>query len=196
MSSDNTPTTGPYTVGAPHPNTKSHATFETKPSVPEYTGGGYEHWRSTEYRPHTPRQGKEDVYVSAHQLLAVVACYPLETPIEDVLADLSENDVHHNAPEVKADAGVPWDNRPDAIEVVDHARHSSRTQAQVRAWGEDAKQAARDPIQPDHAGEDVCAGCGEPAEMLATSEDWEGERCLDCAQRDAGGETIELGGGV
>lgn len=194
MSSDNSPSAG-YTLGAPHPNTQPYATLETKPSHPEYTGGGYEHWRSTEHRPHTPRQGKEDVYVSVHRLTAVVECYDSATPIEDVLADLDEKDVHHSAPEVDDDWAVPWDNRPETLSVLSHRRHSERTQAQVRAGAEDAKRAAQGSVQPT-AGEDVCAGCGEPAEMLATSAGFEGERCLDCAKRDCNGETIELGGGA
>jgi glycogen synthase len=47
-----------------------------RPTATVDSGGGYEHWRSSEERPHTPRDGKESVYASHHRLLAVVACYP------------------------------------------------------------------------------------------------------------------------
>lgn len=50
------------------------ARFETK--VGSGSGAGYERWRSYEYRPSTDPDGKEDVYVAHHRLLAVVECYP------------------------------------------------------------------------------------------------------------------------
>jgi len=190
MSSENA---AEYTLGRTHPNTKDHATYETKPSPPGYTGGGYTHWRSTEHRPHTPTPGKEDVYASVHRLTAVVACYDLDTPLEDILDDLHGKDVHHSAPEVDRDYGVPWDNRHDAIEVKDHGRHSSITQAEMRAYGEDAKQQALEPTRHDSEGE--CSGCGREVDTPATSPGFQGERCIECAKRECGGEPIELRGG-
>lgn len=192
MSQNDTP--GGYVEGPVHPNTKPYATYETKPSVPGYTGGGYEHWRSTERRPHTPARGKEDVYASVHRLTAVVACYSLDTPLSDVLDDLHGRDVHHNAPEVDRDIGIPWDNRHSALEVKDHATHSSITQTQMRAWGEDTKpdtttrERLRDP--GDDSG---CPGCGRSdVDVIASSPGFEGERCLECAQRECDGEPVEI----
>jgi transposase-like protein len=62
---------------------------------------GYEHWR------HKSFDGDHDVKV--HRLLAV-AKYGFQ-------AVTSEMDVHHQN-------GVPWDNRYQNIEVVDHAEHT------------------------------------------------------------------------
>ncbi|WP_256943887.1 hypothetical protein [Halobacterium hubeiense] len=199
MSQPNRDPSGEYVEGEVHPNTKPYATFETKPRT--YTasgwdsGSGYEHWRSTEHRPHTARQGKEDVYVSHHRLLAVVACYDLDTPIEVVLEDLRDRDVHHNAPETNDDAGFPFDNRPSVLEVINHKTHSERTQAQMRAWGEDAKQRAHEPAT--HGDDGVCPGCGrEDVDVDATSPGFDGQRCIECAMEECDGEPIDLGGGV
>jgi len=148
-----------------------------------YTGGGYERWRSKEYRPESPRDGKEDVYVYHHRLLAVVACYDPSMRIEDVLADIRGSDVHH-------ESGCPFDNRPGNLAVLDHGEHSSTTQAQKRAWAEDAK---READEQSVEASDVCAGCGAESEFLATSEGFEGARCLECAKRDAEGHSIEVG---
>jgi hypothetical protein len=139
-------------AGEADPRRQDYATFETKPSIPQYTGGGYEHHRSTEYRPHTPGESSEDVYCSQHRLLAVVACYDLETPIADVLADLAAKDVHHRS-------GVPWDNRPGNLEVRSHGDHAQLTQTQRRAWAADKKrQLEQEASQP--AGRDECESCG------------------------------------
>ncbi|WP_256403267.1 HNH endonuclease [Halorubrum salinum] len=148
------------------------------------SGAGYERWRSTEHRPHTPTAGREDVYVAHHRLLAVVECYSLDEPIESVLDDLAEKDVHHCN-------GVKWDNRPENIEPVEHARHASITQEQVRAWAEDEKRERRRRAA-GVSDDDVCDGCGEPAEPLATSPGFAGERCLECAKQESDGEPIEV----
>lgn len=181
------PASSTYVVGEPHPNSRSVATFETKPSVAEYTGGGYEHWRSVEYRPHTPTQGSEDVYVSHHRLLAVVACYPSDEPLSEVLDDLREKDVHH-------ESGVPWDNRPANLTVVEHDRHAEITQTQRLTWAEDARreveQAEQQPLGVDVS---TCDRCGCETDRLAECDGWPGERrCLDCAKQTADGEVIRL----
>lgn len=162
---------------------QSYARFEhAKPG--DGSGAGYERWRSTERRPHTATSGREDVYVAHHRLLAVVECYSLDEPIVLVLDDLAEKDVHHCN-------GVKWDNRPENIEPVEHARHASITQEQVRAWAEDEKR-EREQERAGVVDADLCAGCEEPAELLATSPGFAGERCLECARQECDGEPIEV----
>lgn len=162
---------------------QSYARFEhAKPG--DGSGAGYERWRSTEHRPHTSTNGREDVYLSHHRLLAIVECYPIDEPIESVLEDLAEKDVHHRN-------GIKWDNRPGNIEPVEHARHASITQEQVRAWAQDEKRERQRHEAGVGAG-DVCDGCGEPAEPLATSPGFAGERCLECARQECDGEPIEV----
>ena len=92
------------------------ARFETKAG--SGSGAGYERWRSWERRPHTERDGKEDVYVAHHRLLAVVECYAASTPLWAIFADLDGSDVHH-------ENGLKWDNRRENIEVVDHGEHAA-----------------------------------------------------------------------
>lgn len=183
-----------YVVGEPHPNRDPCASFETKPSPVDYTGGGYEHWRSHEFRPETPGTRKEDVYVSHHRLLAVVACYDVEIPLRDVLDDLAEKDVHHTT-------GVPWANFGDSpnfdepgIEVVDHGRHSEITQTQRRAWAADKKQEVESAEQQPLAADDsTCDRCGDEVDVLAECDTWpDEERCIECANETAEGEEIRL----
>jgi len=174
-----------YSYGPTHPNQQPYATFETKPSPPEYTGGGYEHWRSYEWRPHTARQSKESSYVSHHRLLSVVACYDADRPLDEVLADLRGKDVHHQS-------GVAWDNRPDNLAVLDHGEHSSVTQSQVRAWGEDAKREAADAQQARVTEPGTCPSCGEEMDIECTSAGFDGSRCVECAKQECDGETINV----
>ena len=56
-----------------------------------------------------------DVKMTVHRLLAVA-----EFGIEAV----KDMDVHHNAPEADRSWGVPWDNRPDVIELVTEEEHA------------------------------------------------------------------------
>lgn len=56
-----------------------------------------------------------DEKVTVHRLLAV-AEFGIDT--------VKDMDVHHNAPEVDRSWGVPWDNRPDAIELMTSAEHT------------------------------------------------------------------------
>jgi hypothetical protein len=92
------------------------ARFETKAG--SGSGAGYERWRSWEYRPSTERDGKEDVYVPHHRLLAIVECYSATTPLWAIFADLDGSDVHH-------ENGLKWDNRAENIEVVEHGEHAA-----------------------------------------------------------------------
>ncbi|QLG62862.1 hypothetical protein [Halorarum salinum] len=177
-----------YVLGEAAPQQDTCARFETKGG--HGSGAGYERWRSYEFRPHTPRRGKEDVYVPHHRLLAVVACYPPDMPIEDILADLDGKDVHHSSPEVEGDRGVKWDNRPSCLHVIDHAEHSSITNAQVRAWAEDDK-ARRDSPDPEPDA-DACVVCGATEEPFGRSPDWDGLRCLPCAKEASEGAPIEV----
>ena len=189
------PSAAEYVLGDAPPQRKDYATFETKP--PNYTatgkrdsGAGYERWRSYEYRPETRGVEKEDVYVAHHRLLAVIACYPLEMPIEEILEDLDGKDVHHNCPDVEKNHGVPWDNRHDGLETLTHGGHSKITTTQMRAWGEDAKRQAEEPPEPDEEG---CVSCDDTDGPLATSEDFSGKRCISCATEAADGGTIDVG---
>ena len=91
------------------------ARFETKGG--DGSGAGYERWRSWERRPSSDVDGKEDVYVPHHRLLAVVGCYADTMRIGAILRDLDGKDVHH-------ENSVKWDNRPSNIEVLGHGEHS------------------------------------------------------------------------
>jgi|GEM_PF-2335070 len=166
-----------YVIGEPHPQTDTHPTVETKPSPPAYTGGGYEHARSTEYRPHTPTDGSESVYCSIHRLSAVVWCYSDDWTVGEILADLDGKDVHHKS-------GVPWDNRPANLSVESHSRHSSITQSQRRAWAADAKRRARKRDHEPLANTDgpACDECGTTDAPLARGEGFDGRRCPECVR--------------
>lgn len=173
-------TTTDYGLG-PSRAVQQFARFETKRG--SGSGAGYERWRSWEYRPHTPRDGKQDVFVPHHRLLAVVACYPEDMPVGEVLAHLKGRDVHHKS-------GVEWDNRPDNLAVREHGTHAEITQAQMRAWAEDARDRATGPPTFD---QDRCDNCGDEADVLASSSDFDGEVCIACAKRLSDGAPIEVG---
>lgn len=166
-----------YVAGRPHPNQQQYATYYTKPSSPGYTGGGYKLWRSNEERPHTPTQGKEDVYVAGHRLLAVSECYPSDMPISEILEDMKGKDVHHTTGFPSANFGDSPNFDEPGIEVIGHGEHSSITQVEMRAWGEDAKREVETP--------DVlrCVRCDDVLEEVKlTSDDWDGPACHDCAK--------------
>ncbi|ADJ14432.1 hypothetical protein [Halalkalicoccus jeotgali] len=183
----------PYVLGRAPIQQMAYARFETKPPTPNGdTGAGYERWRSYEYRPETPGQEKEDVYVSHHRLLAVIACYPIEMPIEEVLEDLKGQDVHHNCPDVDGDRGIPWDNRHDGIEVLDHGEHSSITQAEMRAFAEDIRR-ERECSSAENATR--CERCDTRDGPFGTADGFDGVRCLECAVREADGGPIDMGVG-
>lgn len=197
MSANDQPESRSHVLGPTHGNTSRTATFETKPATYSNgrwnSGSGYEHWRSTEFRPHTPRGSSESVYASHHRLLAVVACYPMSMPIEDVLDDLRGSDVHHNCPDVDDDWGIPWDNRHDCLEVLGHGEHSSITQAQQRAWAEDAKRKGVSEALPQGSkGSERCRRCDETEGPLATSEGFDGTLCIQCATDESDGEPINV----
>jgi len=178
---------------------RSHARLETKPTCgPSDTGGGYEHVRTREYDDSDPREGRIDVYVSHHRLLAVawnvthsVDGEPLFddelTGVVDMTA-LDGIDIHHNAPEADADRGVPWDNREATLSWVGHAEHSGLTNAAKRAYAEDAKRVRDGEVSLESAA--TCAECD--AEIAAAVA---GERyCLDHATAAAKrtGETVKV----
>jgi len=168
---------------------RKHPRLETKPTT-QYTdrrhdtGGGYERVRSTERRAHTPGDRREDVYVPVHRLCAVAWCYGPDWSVEEILADLAGSDVHHTS-------GVEWDNREDCLTVMAHDRHASLTNSDRRAIAESSKRQVEAARQRG-LDEAECAACGAVTDTLATSPGFEGERCLDCATRDADGAEIRL----
>lgn len=190
-----------YSLGPVHGNTKSCATFSTKPTTQLTdrrvdTGGGYERWRSTEYRPSSSVGRKEDVYVPVHRLSAVAWCYPEDMEVGEILQHLDGRDVHHTV-------GVEWANFGESpnfdepgLQVCDHGRHSEVTQAQMRAWAEDAKESAREGAGQMVAGGGTagerCAECGDSEGVLATTENLEDNYCLGCVRERADGDTIEV----
>jgi len=163
--------------------------FTFKPSTPGYTGGGYARIRSTEYREHTSGTGADDVFVAVHRLAAVAWHLPEGTLGEDVaLSALSGVDVHHVQPDT-GERGMPAANGEDWTKLVAHGRHSEITQAEMRAWGEDAKTAAEDCADEGA----VCSRCGGKDDFGGTVAGREG-LCFDCAAAVARetGETIEV----
>lgn len=195
------PDSSPYTVG-PATYRSPHARLETKPSSVRYeywdgerykavfdSGGGYERFRSWEYRPHTPGDKKEDVYAYHHRLLAVAWLFPDGWTAEDILPELAGRDVHHSAPEVDRDIGFKDDNRECCLHLRDHGGHSSITQADMRAWAEDSKADAYEPPEPER-----CGRCGGDLDTPCTSDDWSGRYCLSCAQAASDGSPIKVEG--
>lgn len=63
----------------------------------------------------TPRDGDDRLTVMMHRLLAVH-----KYGFKEVKGKV----VHHNAPEADRSWGIPWDNRPDAIELVAEEEHA------------------------------------------------------------------------
>lgn len=177
-----------YVLGPVHGNTQPYATYETKQSA-EYadgrtgSGGGYTRWRSWEYRPETPGEDKEDVYVAVHRLHYLTHPDLDGVSLDEALRELAGCDIHHTN-------GCRFDNRHENYELLSHAEHSSRTQAEIRAYGEDAKEAAHTP-----PGEEPtwCPGCHEEIETPCRSDGYDGVRCLECAKRDCNGCRIHLG---
>lgn len=172
-----------YVVGAASPQRDATASFEFKAPDPDRTGGGYPRWRAWEYRPETPGDRKEDVYVAVHRLAAVAWLLPDGTLGEDVhLAELDGVDVHH-------ELGMPAANVEDELALVEHGTHSEVTQAQMRAWGEDAKRTVADDGPAD---EERCEHCGAAADVRCRSPDWDGAVCMGCAQRLSEDAPIEV----
>lgn len=69
--------------------------------------GGYEYCK-------TETDG-EEYHVLLHRLLAVS---------EFGFDAVTGKDVHHNAPEADRSWGIPWDNRPDVIELLTEEEHT------------------------------------------------------------------------
>jgi len=66
---------------------------------------GYEYWTSSEWRPGQDSRTTEIVYV--HRLLAVA---------EHGFKAVANRDVHH-------ENGIPWDNRPSNVDLLDKSEH-------------------------------------------------------------------------
>lgn len=179
----------PYVIGDAHANQLGYARFETKPAAWTGrrwdTGSGYERWRSYEYRPETSRVGKEDVYVSVHRLCAVAWLLPPDAP----LSAMQNVDVHHNYHVEWANFGESSNFDEPGLALLEHGRHSEITQAELRAWGEDAKRQAAGEIDDDGV---ACVRCSETPDVACESPDWDGIACLECAKRLSDGATIEV----
>lgn len=170
-----------YTNGPTYAQSE-RPTFTFKPSSPGYTGGGYARIRSTEWREHTSRRAAEDVYVSVHRLAAVAWLLPDGVLGEDVhLSDLEGKDVHHTL-------GMPSANGEGWLELHDHGTHSSITQTEMRAYGEDAKRRVDD----DSTDDDRCVRCDAELNTVCRSPDWNGNACPECAKRLSDGAAIEV----
>lgn len=159
---------------------KERPTFEYKPSSTNYTGGGYARVRSSEYRDHTAGDGTDDVFVSVHRLAAVAWLLPDGELGTDVfLSDMGGMDVHHTQPDRDA-PGMPASNGEDWLELIDHGGHSEVTQAQMRAWGEDAKKQATLEYDETDVPDDRCAECDEPDPDCRVGEKLV---CLECSMK-------------
>jgi hypothetical protein len=173
---------------------RKHAVVATRPTNhPHDSAGGYERVRTTERVESDARKGPVDVYLAHHRALAIAwdvgACLP-SADFEGVvdLSILDGLDVHHDAPEADAERGVEWDNREACLSVIDHDDHAALTNAERRAYAEDAKRLRDSETTPTaKAG---CVECGDdPAARVA------GERyCLDHATAAAreSDETVEV----
>lgn len=200
------PDENPYVIGPSR--ARKHPNVETKPTPTlrdrSYrdldpatrstydSGGGYERVRSTEVRPHTSAQGSEDVYAAIHRLNAVAWWDDPDATASDILPQLAGQDVHHDAPEVSESRGVEWDNRECCLSVIDHGRHTTKTNvtnAEIRAWGEDAKRQAASDGRGDDPEE--CRRCGA-TETLVRSPDFDGLRCPSHAAEESDGATMEV----
>lgn len=166
----------PYVVGDTYAR-RNVPRFEFKSGATGYTGGGYPRVRSCERGPESGH-GSNDVFVSIHRLIAVARCYPDDWTVAEIQEDMIGKDVHHKL-------GMPSANVPAELEVRDHGDHSGITQAQRRAWAEDAKRERQQTFD-----EPTCSASGCDAEVKAAVG---GERyCLECATEHAGGETVEI----
>ena len=176
-----------HVIGEPHPNQRSHATFEFKQADPDRTGGGYPRWRSYELRPETPGRQKEDVYVSVHRLCAVAWLFEDGRTAEDILrsGDLIGADVHH-------ELEMPSANLESELSLRGHGTHSEITQTKRRAWAEDAKRDIEE-RESRPIGADECARCGAVETNLAECDAWPGEqRCIECAIETSNGHEVRL----
>jgi len=159
--------------------------FEFKAGSPDHTGGGYPRLRSTERRPHTPGDGADDVFVPVHRLAAVAWHLPDGTLGEDVhLSALSGADIHHTQPD-RDRRGMPAANGEAWTEMLDHGDHSEVTQAEMRAWAADAREAVEsDTDATQGTAEDssrVCAACGAESDTLCIYRGVTEAVCPECA---------------
>jgi hypothetical protein len=176
---DTDSTDSEYVTGDAPPQRCDCATYYTKPGVAGCTGGGYELWRSKEERAGYPDGKKYDCYVAVHRLLAVVACYPDDWSVAEINADMVGKDVHH-------ESGVPWDNRPDELTVMEHGRHASLTNSEKRAFAEDAKRLRDGQATIDDSG--GCSECAADAEARIEGTEY----CLECATDAAAGRDVTV----
>lgn len=168
----------PYVLGESYAR-RDTPRFEFKPGATGYTGGGYARVRSREKRDDTPGSGTDDVFVSIHRLMAVVHCYSEDLPLAEIQRRMIGTDVHHTL-------GMPSANIPDELDAREHGEHTEITNAQRRAWAEDAKRSRDDPTRDA----ETCTAQGCDREVKARVA---GERyCLECATANANGEKIEI----
>ena len=173
---------------------RKHARVRTKATTgPRDTGGGYERVRTTEHDPRHPSDGTTVVAYAHHRLLALAwdidDCLP-SAGYEGVvdLSALEGMDVHHDCPEADAGRGVEWDNREACLNVETHAAHSSITNAEKRAYAEDAKR-LRDGDETLDTGPS-CSECHGEVDARVAGEPY----CLEHASEraKATGETVEI----